>query len=262
MLVVLALHQAFIESTVSLITTPGPATLALLLSAALLKASSSWQSCSSSYLKQVSNGKLESSTKTLVFYRPGAACRSLHTTYPRSQEAVDCGMVLVLIGTIILATTGSSGGKATIGALFLCGVGFATPLTLLFAVAQLATSHHLLGLATGQLIAARAISQAVGASALGAAFQAKVATILPAKVSTTALKAGLPITSLPELVRGIATGNKTLIMSAPGDTMETIGAASNAATDAYVKSFHYGWDTALPFVAVALLIAFALDRRR
>lgn len=51
-------------------------------------------------------------------------------------------------------------------------------------------------------------------------------------------------------------------MSAPGVTMEIIGAASNAATDAHVKSFHCGWDPALPFVAVALLIVFALDGKK
>lgn len=106
--------------------------------------------------------------------------------------------MLVLIGTIILATIGSSGGKTSIGALLLCGVGFATPLALLFAVAQLATPHHLLGLATGQLVAARAIGQAVGVNVLLAVFQVKVATMLPAEVSAAALKAGLSATSLPQ----------------------------------------------------------------
>lgn len=180
----------------------------------------------------------------LVFWPsslPGAVVAPLVGYYTRRtrdlKNPLIVGWVLVLIGTIILATIGSSGGKASIGALFLCGVGFATPLALLFAVAQLATPHHLLGLATGQLIAARAIGQAVGASVLVAVFQAKVATIQPAKVSAAALKAGLPATSLPGLVGGIATGRKTLIMSAPGVTMEIIGAASAAATDAYVSPF-------------------------
>lgn len=141
----------------------------------------------------------------------------------------------------------------------LCGVGFATPLALLFTIAQLATPPHLLGLTTGQLISARAIGQPVGASVLVAVFKAKLSTILPAEVSAAALKAGLPATSLPSLVGGIATGDSTLIMSAPGVTTAIVEAASAAAMDSYVKSFHYGWDTALPFVVVALLIVFALD---
>jgi hypothetical protein len=48
-------------------------------------------------------------------------------------------------------------------------------------------------------------------------------------------------------------------MSVPGVTTAIVEAASAATMDSYVKSFHYGWDTALPFVVVALLIAFALD---
>jgi hypothetical protein len=48
-------------------------------------------------------------------------------------------------------------------------------------------------------------------------------------------------------------------MSVPGVTTAIVEAASAATMDSYVKSFHYGWDTALPFVAVALAIVFALD---
>ena len=104
-----------------------------------------------------------------------------------------------------------------------------------YAIAQLATPPHLPDLTPGQLISARAIGQPVGASVLVADFKAKLSTILPAEVSAAALKAGLPATSLPSLVGGIATGNSTLIMAAPGVTTAIVKAASAAAIDTYVK---------------------------
>ena len=56
-------------------------------------------------------------------------------------------------------------------------------------------------------------------------------------------------------VRNLASNQRP----APGVNLKIVEAASVAATDAYVKSFHYGWGTALPFVAIALLIIMALD---
>jgi hypothetical protein len=201
--------------------------------------------------------------RLLAFFATTAVVAPLVGYYTRHtrdlKNPLIVGWMIVLIGSIILATIGASGSKISIGALFLCGVGFATPLALLFAVAQLATPPHLLGLTTGQLISARAIGQAVSASVLVAVFKAKIASILPAEVGAAAMKAGLPATGLPALVGGIATGNSTLIMSALDVTPSIIEAASAAATDSYIKSFHHGWDTALPFVAIALLIVLALD---
>lgn len=154
-------------------------------------------------LGQVSCGRSEffdQHARLLAFFATSAVVAPLVGYYTRRtrdlKNPLIVGWMLVLIGTIILATIGSSGGKTSIGALLLCGVGFATPLALLFAVAQLATPHHLFGLATGQLVAPRALGQLVGVNVLLAVFQVKVATMLPAEVSAAALKAGLPATSL------------------------------------------------------------------
>ena len=169
------------------------------------------------------------------------------------------GWSLCLVSMIIFACLGAGGSKASIGALFIAGAGFATPLALLFAAAQLATPPHLLGLATGQIIACRAVGQAFGASVLEDVFLSKVGTILPADVAAAAVKAGLPATSIVTFVTGIAAGNVTLIESAPGVTPQIIEAGSAAAIAAYVKSFHYGWYTAIAFVIIALLCVCTLD---
>lgn len=167
----------------------------------------------------------------------------------------------MLAEIVVLTTAGAESGSTSIGGLFIIGVGFATPLALLFAVAQLATPPHLLELTTGQLMSCRAIGQAVGASVLVAVFKAEVSASLPVDVATAAVKAGLSQTSLKEFVTGIAAGNVTMIESAPGVTPAIIGTGS-AAAHAYIASFHYGWYTALPFAIIALLIVCLLDGKK
>jgi len=151
------------------------------------------------------------------------------------------GWLLVLIGFIILTTATESSNYTSIGGLFIAGFGFSVPLALLFAVAQLATPRHLLGLTTGQLIAARGAGQTVGAAVLAAVYNAKVEVVLPDEVSTAALNAGLPLSSVPAFLTALA---------------------SAAAKHAYVESFHYGWYTALPFAIIALLSVFLLDGKK
>lgn len=172
------------------------------------------------------------------------------------------GWVFVLVGFIILTTATKSSNYTSIGGLFLVGIGFATPLALLFAIAQLATAPHLLGLTTGQLISARGVGQTVGASVLVAIFKAKISTILPTYVSKAAVEAGLPHSSVAVFVEGIAAGNATITKSAPGVTQAIIEAGETAATAAYIRSFHLGWTSALPFAIVALLLVFLLDGKK
>lgn len=204
--------------------------------------------------------------RLLAFFATSAVVAPFVGWYTRATKDLKnplvVGWTLVLVGLIILTTAGTGSSKTSIGGLFITGVGFATPLALLFAIAQLATPPHLLGLTTGQLISARAIGQAVGASVLVAVFKAKASTLVPADVAAAAVKAGLPATSLTVFVTGIATGNVSLIESVPGVTPAIIGAGSAAAVAAYVESFHYGWYTALPFAIVALLIVFLLDGKK
>ncbi|KAK1053729.1 hypothetical protein LTR33_014310, partial [Friedmanniomyces endolithicus] len=149
-----------------------------------------------------------------------------------------------------------------IGGLFIAGFGFSVPLALLFAVAQLATPRHLLGLTTGQLIAARGAGQTVGAAVLAAVYNAKVEVVLPEEVTTAALNAGLPSSSVPAFLTALTGGNTTALSSIPGATSAVIEVASAAAKHAYVESFHYGWYTALPFAIIALLSVFLLDGKK
>lgn len=83
----------------------------------------------------------------------------------------------------------------------------------------------MLGLATGQFIAARAFGSSVGAIIFVAILTAKSEVLLPAAVAKAALAAGLPETSLPALVGGLLTPNATLLASAEGVTPEILAAS-------------------------------------
>ena len=191
-----------------------------------------------------------------------APCVGFYTRRTRDLKyPLIAGWSLVLVGFIILTSATEKSNYVSIGGLFIAGIGFATPLALLFAVAQLATAPHLLGLTTGQLIAARGAGQTVSAAVLAAVYGAKIQTILPAKVADAVMEAGLPPSSVAEFVTDIAKGNAIALMTIPGINDSIVAAGQTAATRAYVESFHYGWYTALPFAIVALLITFLLSSK-
>lgn len=108
--------------------------------------------------------------RLLLFFTTSAVVAPFVGWYTRLTRDLKyplmAGWTLVTVGFIVLATCDANSSKTSLGGLFLIGVGFSTPLALLFAVSQLATPPHLLGLTTGQLIAARGVGQAVGASLL------------------------------------------------------------------------------------------------
>jgi hypothetical protein len=165
----------------------------------------------------------------------------------------------VLVGFIVLTTCEKNSNYTSIGGLFIARVGFSTPLALLFAVAQLATPPHLLGLTTGQLIASRASGQAISAAIPAPVYQSKIKRFLPGDVTPAVTAAGLPSDSVSAFISAVTAGDTAALQSLTSGNGAIITAGMNAATTAYVDSFHYGWYTALPFSIVALLIVFLLS---
>ena len=66
-----------------------------------------------------------------------------------------------------------------------------------------------------------------------AVFTEKLTALLPANIAGAALQAGLPASSLAPFVGGIATGNVTLALSAPGVTPEILQAGAAGAALGY-----------------------------
>ncbi|KAI5480125.1 MFS general substrate transporter [Pseudohyphozyma bogoriensis] len=74
------------------------------------------------------------------------------------------GWALAIIGAAILATAGTGSASTAIGAIIIAGSGFASPFAILVTTAQLGVPARLLGLATAQTAAIRALGIAPAAT--------------------------------------------------------------------------------------------------
>ncbi|KAL8280719.1 hypothetical protein RQP46_006723 [Phenoliferia psychrophenolica] len=197
------------------------------------------------------------SLRVLPFWAAFAVTAPLVGIYSRKTQDLKypliIGFTLVTIAAAVLSTCTPSSGKLAIGIAALAGVGFSTPLALFNATAQLAVPKRLLGLATGQFIAARAFGASVGAVIFVTILQTKAKVLLPTGVVAAALKAGLPAASLPAFVGGLLTGNATLLAEAKGTTPAILAAAGAAVKEAF------GWYASIPFCAIAVAMCCYLD---
>lgn len=123
---------------------------------------------------------------------------------------------------------------------------------------QLATPDEWLGFAMGAVGLCRSIGGSAGTAIYTTVLQSKLKTDIPTRVATAALLAGLPQTSLPELL-GVITGivTTTPITSIPGITPEIIENSLLALKEAYLASFKYVWLTSIAFGVIAIACAAA-----
>lgn len=175
------------------------------------------------------------------------------------KECMVTGFVLFIAGIAGLATVkGPQDGMRVLGYCFVAGMGWSAPLALVSTVVQLSVGPEFIGRATALAIMARSVGGSVGASIAAAVFTAKITTALPAYIAKVGIELGLPTTSLPEFVGGLATGNLTLAEMAPGVTPQMLQAGGVAAASAYAFAFKYVWIVQIPFLTVALILACCL----
>lgn len=67
--------------------------------------------------------------------------------------------------------------------------------------------------------------------------RSRVSAMLPGRVTDAVLPLGLPESSLPQVLQGVASFNATMIGEAPGVTPDIIEAAVYAGKLAYAASF-------------------------
>ncbi|KAL8276983.1 hypothetical protein RQP46_010618 [Phenoliferia psychrophenolica] len=167
------------------------------------------------------------------------------------------GYVMFLGAVIGLALIGTKGSDASIALVIVAGIGFAAPIALTIAIVQLSVpvlSSGLLGVATAFTTTFRSLGGAFGTAVAQAIFNSKISALLPSYIAAAAVKAGLPQSSLPIFVGGIATGNATLAATAPGVSTTILEAGGAAALEAYAESFHYIWYFMIPFIVVAMIV--------
>ena len=158
---------------------------------------------------------------------------------------------LFLVVTICYGTITPHWNHAQIGINVISGIGQSGPLTLLVALIQFTAPHAYLSTATGLGFSARAIGGAFGSAVLDAIINGKLADTWAQKVSAAAVGAGLPKSSVADLLEALQTG--VGLTDVKGSNDKILGAALNASHWAYAKAYNLAWWSILPFVVIALI---------
>ena len=160
-------------------------------------------------------------------------------------------VVVILYGCI---TPGWN--HAQIGINVISGIGQSGPLTLLVALVQFTAPHEYLSTATGLAFSARAIGGAFGSAVLDAIINGKISSTWALKVSSAAIEAGLPSSSVADLLAAMAAGESTADIA--GVTTDIVAAAAHASQWAYARAYRLAWWSVFPFVVIALVSVLCL----
>jgi hypothetical protein len=109
-----------------------------------------------------------------------------------------------------------------------------------------------MGLVTGAMGAVRTGLSAIATSMYSSILATESAKYIPQKVIPAAVAAGLPESSLPNLLSNIALGDLTTV---PGITTDIIATTRQAVKDAYASSFRTVYLCTLPFGAMLIVAA-------
>ncbi|KAF4630574.1 hypothetical protein G7Y89_g7563 [Cudoniella acicularis] len=161
------------------------------------------------------------------------------------------GFGFFLVVTICYACITPSMNKAQLGFNVLSGIGQSMPLTLLVAVVQFTAPHAYLSTATGLAFSARALGGAFGSAILDTIINGKIASDYAPSVSSAAINAGLPESSIPALLTAFATGQG--FAKIPGINGGILGAATDASHTVYAAAYRLAWSSIIPFVVVAMV---------
>ncbi|OAL34592.1 hypothetical protein AYO20_06222 [Fonsecaea nubica] len=123
-------------------------------------------------------------------------------------------------------------------------------------MAQLGVEHRDLAKATGLLSIARNAGGAIAVAMFYSILRSRVSANLPPRVTDAVLALGLPESSLPGVLQGVASFNQTMINEAPGATPAIAEAAVYAGKLAYAASFRVIYYVGLGLGVVSIVAAY------
>ncbi|TVY37231.1 Trichothecene efflux pump [Lachnellula subtilissima] len=133
----------------------------------------------------------------------------------------------------------------------IAGLGQSGPLTLLVALVQFTAPHAYLSTATGLAFSARALGGAFGSAVLNTIINSKISSSWAPAISTAAIKAGLPGSSIPALLKALEAGEG--FAEIPGVSPASLGAATHASHVVYAAAYRLAWSSIIPFVVLSLV---------
>ncbi|OAL45210.1 MFS general substrate transporter [Pyrenochaeta sp. DS3sAY3a] len=162
---------------------------------------------------------------------------------------------VMLISTICYACIRPSWNAPQIVFSVLVGIGCGGPLTLLVACVQFTAPHAYLSTATGLAFSARAIGGAFGTAVIYAIINSRLASHYATDVASAAIAAGLPVSSIGDLLKSMAGATATTArgQGVPGANEAIMQAAWDASHWSYARAYRLGWWSVVPFVALATI---------
>lgn len=131
------------------------------------------------------------------------------------------------------------------------GIGQTGPLMILPALIQFTSPHAYLSTATGLAFSARALGGAFGSAILNTIINSELTRSYASKVSTAAERAGLPPSSIPEMLKAFASGRG--FDKIPGISPSILTAATSVSREVYAKAYRLAWSSIIPFVVLAFV---------
>lgn len=175
------------------------------------------------------------------------------TRYKDMKNPLLLSYGVCLVATICFALITPNMSSAQIGYNVLVAVGQAGPLTLLVAIIQLSAPHEYLSTVTGLAFSVRAVGGAFGSAVLSAIVNGKLNASYANDVGKAAMEAGLPQSSVADLVEGLLSGKVAGLEELPGSNQGIVAAAINASHWAYAYAYRLAWSSIIPFVVLAMV---------
>jgi hypothetical protein len=108
-----------------------------------------------------------------------------------------------------------------------------------------------LSTATGLAFSARALGGAFGSAVLNTIINGKISSTYASGIATTAIREGLPNSSIPTLLKAWDSG--VGFADIPGINDRIVGAVMNRSHELYAAAYRLAWSSIVPFVVLALV---------
>ncbi|KAG7406212.1 Trichothecene efflux pump TRI12 [Fusarium oxysporum f. sp. rapae] len=141
------------------------------------------------------------------------------------------------------------------------GIALPSIVPLSMVSAQFATTPELIALTSALMTSIRSLGGSIGLAINNAVLHNALDKELPKKIAEAALPLGLPASSLPALIQGLASQNKQAVAAVPGLTPEIAQAAVVGMKKAYLIAFRNAWIVSASFCALLLISCFFIKEQ-
>ncbi|RKU46376.1 hypothetical protein DL546_003734 [Coniochaeta pulveracea] len=172
------------------------------------------------------------------------------TRYKDLKTPLVVTFIMFFVVCVLYSVVKPSWSKVQLGINVIAAFGQAGPLTLLPACIQYTAPHAFLSTATGMAFSSRAIGGAFGSAVLDAIINGRLKSHYAPAVSSAAVQAGLPESSVPALLSALSTGTRDGVQ---GATAAIWDAALNESHWQYAKAYRLAWISIIPFTVLATI---------